>query len=211
MIVLRAKNIDFEVTHFTHDTRPDWFWEISPHGKVPVLWVDDEVLFESNAIAEYLDETVEPRLHPADPIKRARNRAWTDYVPDFAAALNAVNYAKTKEAQDEAIEKAKKPLDRVEEALAKDRGNDGPYFNGKDLCIVDAAYAPFLMRFNMVEAICKTGLMKDYPKIQAWTEALLTNDCVKSSVVPEFDEVYEENLVRRETYAATLLDKAAAE
>ena len=33
-----------------------------------VLLVDDEPLFESNAIAEYLDETVEPKLHPADPM-----------------------------------------------------------------------------------------------------------------------------------------------
>jgi Glutathione S-transferase, N-terminal domain len=46
------------------DNRPDWFLAISPHKKVPVLRVDDRVsLFESNAIAEYLDETVPPRLH----------------------------------------------------------------------------------------------------------------------------------------------------
>jgi glutathione S-transferase len=32
-------------------------------------------LFESNAIAEYLDETASPRLHPEDPLARARNRA----------------------------------------------------------------------------------------------------------------------------------------
>ena len=76
MIVLRAKGVEFEVTHITADAKPEWFLEISPHGKVPVLWVDDEVLFESCAITEFLDETVKPRLHPMDPIKRARNRAW---------------------------------------------------------------------------------------------------------------------------------------
>jgi len=43
---------------------------------VPVLKDDDAVLFESNAIAEFLDEMIEPRLHPLDPVKRARNRAW---------------------------------------------------------------------------------------------------------------------------------------
>ena len=78
MIVLRAKEVDFEVTYIDLRNKPDWFLEISPHGKVPVLDVDDQPLFESNAIAEYLDETVEPRLHPEDAVKRARNRAWSE-------------------------------------------------------------------------------------------------------------------------------------
>ncbi len=81
MILLRAKDIEFDVTYINLQDKPDWFLELSPHGKVPVLKVGDEVLFESNAIAEYLDEVVPPRLHPEDPLARAKNRAWTDYVP----------------------------------------------------------------------------------------------------------------------------------
>ena len=84
MILLRAKDVEFDVTYINLREKPDWFLEISPHGKVPVLKVGDEVLFESNAIAEYLDEVFEPRLHPADPVKRAKNRAWTDFLPTFA-------------------------------------------------------------------------------------------------------------------------------
>src|ERR1700735_4200672 len=58
-IVLREKNIPFEFRHIEHDNRPDWFLAISPHKKVPVLRVDETVtLFESNAICEYLDETI---------------------------------------------------------------------------------------------------------------------------------------------------------
>ena len=84
-IVLREKKVEFEFRHIEPDNRPDWFLAISPHKKVPVLRIDDKVsLFESNAIAEYLDETIAPRLHPEDPIERAINRAWTDYVPTFA-------------------------------------------------------------------------------------------------------------------------------
>src|SRR5262249_27388291 len=66
-IVLRERGVDFEFRHIEPDNRPDWFLAISPHKKVPVLRLDDTVsLFESNAIAEYLDETIAPRLHPAD-------------------------------------------------------------------------------------------------------------------------------------------------
>src|SRR3984893_12511084 len=95
-IVLREKNTEFELRHIKADNRPDWFLAISPHKKVPVLSIDDKVsLFESNAIKEYLDETIAPRLHPEDPIERAINRAWTDYVPTFASIVTATAYADT--------------------------------------------------------------------------------------------------------------------
>jgi glutathione S-transferase len=93
-IVLREKNIAFEFRHIDPDNRPDWFLSISPHKKVPVLRIDEKVsLFESNAIAEYLDETTPPRLHPDDPVLRAISRAWTDYVPTFANLVTAGAYA----------------------------------------------------------------------------------------------------------------------
>src|SRR5438477_13175279 len=105
-IVLREKGVEFEFRHIDRDNRPDWFLAISPHKKVPVLSVDNKVsLFESNAIHEYLDDTIAPRLHPADPVARAMNRAWTDYVPSFASAVTATAYAENETAYSKAAEK----------------------------------------------------------------------------------------------------------
>ena len=123
---MRAKDVEFEVTFINLREKPDWFLEISPHGKVPVLKVDDDILFESNAIAEFLDETVAPRLHPEDPVARARNRAWTDFVPTFAGALTGIYYTKTREAMENGLEKAPKALGRLEEALLQQNENGGP-------------------------------------------------------------------------------------
>ncbi len=210
---MRAKDVEFEVTYINLREKPDWFLEISPHGKVPVLKVDDEILFESNAIAEYLDEMVEPRLHPADPIKRARNRAWTDFVPDFSSALSKVIYAKSKEAMEQGLTTAPKVLVRLEEALAKERGNDGPYFNGDKLCLVDAAYAPFLRRLAIAEGVLHTGLLGGFPLVEAWSAALIANDNVLNSLAPNFAEEFEVNLKRRETYLWSQIEasRAAAE
>ena len=73
--VLRAKQVPYDITYIDRDNRPAWFLAVSPHSKVPVLQIDGkEALFESNAIAEYLEETAAPRLHPEDPVARARNR-----------------------------------------------------------------------------------------------------------------------------------------
>src|SRR5246500_4041136 len=119
-IGLREKRIEFEFRHIDPDNRPDWFLAISPHRKVPVLRVDDRVsLFESNAIAEYLDETIPPRLHPEDAVERAVNRAWTDYVPTFAEVVTATAYADTEADYNKAAEKIPVPFERLERALEK--------------------------------------------------------------------------------------------
>src|SRR6476469_6635946 len=145
-IVLREKGVEFEFRHIDRDNRPDWFLAISPHKKVPVLRVDDSVsLFESNAIAEYLDETIAPRLAPEDPVQRAINRAWTDYIPTFSELVTGVGYADTEADFAERLKKMPQAFERLEGALAKQSPN-GPLFNGERYSLVDAGYAPFLQR-----------------------------------------------------------------
>jgi glutathione S-transferase len=212
VITMRAKGVEFDVTYINLQDKPDWFLEISPHGKVPVLKVDDVALFESNAIAEYLDETFEPRLHPADPLKRAKNRAWTDFLPTFGwgPGLNNVTYCTSKEALPEALDTARQRISRLEEAIAKERGNDGPYFNGNSLCLVDAAYGPFLQRFAISEKVLQTGLLNDFPLVSVWSDALLANETVAGAVPSNFSEEFDKNLERRGTYAWELMTAASA-
>jgi glutathione S-transferase len=207
---MRAKEVEFDVTYVNLQDKPDWFLALSPHGKVPVLKVDDEILFESNAIAEYLDEVVAPRLHPEEPLHRARNRAWTDFTPDFSKALTGnIGYAQSAEAVAEGVEKAKTPLGRVEAALAA-RGNDGPYFNGPDLSLVDCAYAPFLQRFTFVESYLKTGLLDGFPHIAGWRDALLADKRVTGAVPDNFVPEYRKGLRRRGAHVATLFEAESA-
>ena len=209
MIALRAKDVDFEVTYINLRDKPDWFLEISPHGKVPVLQVDGEPLFESNAIAEYLDDEVAPRLHPEDPIKRARNRAWTDFVPTFAGGLSGIYYTKTEEGSEKREKVARQRLAKLEEALANERGNDGPFFNGPQISLVDAACAPFLQRFLIVDQWLATGLLDDYPLVSAWAQALIDSDVVQGSVPDNFYEEFVGNLKRSGFLVAELLETSA--
>ena len=203
---MRAKDVEFEVTFINLLEKPDWFLKISPHGKVPVLKIGEDILFESNAIAEFLDETVSPRLHPEDPIERARNRAWTDFVSSFARALNGVYYTKTREEMEDGLAKAPKTIERLEEALTRQRDlNAGPYFNGPNLSLVDCAYAPFLQRFLIADGYLRTGLLDNFPKVKKWADALLSNETVIGAVAPEFLKEFEESLRRRKFYVASLL------
>src|SRR5689334_11979456 len=144
-IVLREKKIDFEFRHIEADDRPDWFKAISPHNKVPVLRLDDQVsLFESGAIAAFLGDTTAARLHPEDPGERAVNRAWIEYLPTFVDMTAGHAYADTEAEFDKAAALAPAALEKLERAL--ERQGSGPFFNGARYALVDAAYAPFLQR-----------------------------------------------------------------
>ncbi|HHT00269.1 MAG TPA: glutathione S-transferase family protein, partial [Thiomicrospira sp.] len=44
VIVLKKKNIDFDITYIDLNNPPEWFKELSPLGQVPVLKVGNDVL-----------------------------------------------------------------------------------------------------------------------------------------------------------------------
>jgi glutathione S-transferase len=204
-IVLREKNIHFEFRHIDRDNRPDWFLAISPHKKVPVLRIDDRVsLFESNAIAEYLDETIPPRLHPENPVERAVDRAWTDYVPTFADAVTATAYADTEAEYHRAAERIPVPFERLEQALQKQGG--GPFFNGARYSLVDAAYAPFLQRYFFLDRVKRLGQIEKFPRLKAWSEALIARDSTHSFPPAEFEAMYRDNLKRRNKWVSQFVE-----
>jgi glutathione S-transferase len=208
-IVLRAKEIPYDITYIDRNDRPEWFLKVSPHSKVPVLQIDGkEALFESNAIAEYLDETTSPRLHPEDPLARARNRAWTDYVPTFAEAVSATAYSDSEEEFTRNAAEIAKPFSKLDDALAK-RGNAGPYFNGTKFSLVDAAYAPFLQRYTFLDRLKPVGVIGKFPHLAAWRDTLLANAAVKASTVPNFEAVWQDNLVVRKRWLGTFVPKSA--
>ena len=83
-IALNLKGLS--VQHLPHhlrkgEQRDPAYLAINPQGLVPALETDGEILTQSLAIAEWLDEThPEPPLLPDDPLRRARVRAFAQAV-----------------------------------------------------------------------------------------------------------------------------------
>jgi glutathione S-transferase len=211
-IVLREKKIDFEFQHIEADNRPDWFRAISPHNKVPVLRIDDRVsLFESGAIAEYLDDTHAPRLHPADPVQRAINRAWIEYMPTFVDITSSHAYADSEADFNKAAAAVPAAFEKLEKALGQQGAN--PFFNGKAYSLVDAAYAPFLQRHLFLERIKKIGQIDRFPRVKAWAVALSERPSTHSFPPAEFEAMYRETVKKRGKWISQFAGpaKAAAE
>jgi len=193
VIVLKEKGIDFDLTYIDVYNPPEWFKAISPFGKVPLLKVDDAVLFESAVIMEYLDEAFAPKLHPDNLIDKAQQRGWMEFSSDLLANTYQLLVAKTEETFIEHYTSMQGKLERLEAVVSAT-----PYFSGTDFRLIDAAFAPFFMRINFVSH-CQPlqNLYANTPKVAAWRDELLARESVQASVVSDLGDLYRNNFVRK--------------
>lgn len=198
-IVLREKSIDFDFLHIEPDNRPDWFRAISPHNKVPVLRIDGEIsLFESDAIIEYLDDVALPRLHPEDPVARAINRAWIDYMPSFMDQISAHAYAQTEADFTKAAGNIPVAFEKLDRAM--ERRGQGPFFNGSSYSLVDASYAPALQRHLFLERIRPVGHIDRFLRVKSWAEAIVARPTTHSFPPHEYEAMYRDMVRRRQSW-----------
>ncbi len=201
VITLNHKGIDYDMVFVDSDDPPAWFREISPLGKVPALRVDGEtVIFESAVINEYLDEITPGQLHPADPLQRALNRSWIEFGGNCCGLTFQLLVAPDAESYDAIIAELHDNLARVEEAFG-----DGPFFNGPDFALIDAAYAPIFIRLDAVRELTGLELTGDLPKVDAWGKHLLSLPTVQAARVPELPDLLRKLMRDRNSHAATLL------
>ncbi|MEK8090012.1 glutathione S-transferase family protein [Thermithiobacillus plumbiphilus] len=191
MVTLLHKGVDFRVTYIDLDNKPEWFLEISPTGKVPVLRVESTVLFESAVINEYIDEVTEPRLHPADPLTRASHRAWIEYGSSLLVDQFNLMLARDSEGLNAMAERFFKRLQMLESQLV------GPFFQGPDFSLVDAAFAPLFQRLEIMQRLHPSLGWTDLPRLQAWSQALLALSAVQQSVPQDFDAQFAAYLRRK--------------
>ncbi|MBX3503117.1 MAG: glutathione S-transferase family protein [Alphaproteobacteria bacterium] len=203
-IALMEKDVPFERRDIDLADKPDWFRAISPLGRTPVLLVDGKPLFESAIIADYLDETRPPRLHPEDAFERARHRGWVEVASailnDIAGFYGAPDAA-TLGARREAM--AAK-FARVEEALG-----EGPYFAGAAFSLVDAAFGPVFRYFDVFDTIADFAVFAATPKVRAWRQALAARPSVRAAVAADYPKRLRRFLLARRSELSRRMALAA--
>lgn len=186
-ILIQHKDIPCAVTYLDPKAPPAWLEALSPLGKVPLLKVDDEVLFESQVINEFLDATHPPSLLPADPLAQAMQRALVAVSDDLFGALWQWMTAKDAQAASQARGRLLHLLAVLETRLHP----RGPYFAGAELGLVDCALAPFFMRLDLLEAHGAEPLEgSGLARLAALRQALAETPAVRASVVPEFGPMF---------------------
>jgi glutathione S-transferase len=183
-IVLREKGVPFSRRWVDLSAKPEWFTAISPLGKTPVLLADDEAIFESAVICEYLDEVFAPRLHPADPLRRARHRAWMEFGSDVLNRIWTFYTAPDAAALEAARDALVSRLRQAEVALDP----EGPFFAGASFGLVDAVFAPVFRYFEAFESIGEPDFFHGLPRVRTWRAALAARPSVQEAVVPDHSE-----------------------
>ena len=198
VITLLEKRVPHEVEYIDLAAKPDWFLALSPFGKVPLLLVDAKTaLFESAVINEYIDETTPgPRLHPEDPLRRARDRMWIEFGSSLLADQYRMQIAPDEATARRELAALHDKLGRLEAELAA-RANDGPFWSGPSLSLVDTAIAPLLQRAKWIaDVVPDFDPVEGYPHLRAWQAALLAHDSVRRSTVDDIVPLYHEFLRR---------------
>jgi len=196
VITLKHKNIDFEITYIDLADPPGWFLELSPLGKVPVLKVDDEVLFESAVINEYLDEITGGDLQPRDPLARAKNRAWIEFASNMLGNLYMMKMSTDEERYNKYRDVLISQLERVEKRLG-----DGPWFNGEEFSLADTAFAPLFRQNSVANNQLSVIDPVTMPRVNAWAQRLLALPEVRDSVVDEFEDLYIAAMQKNDSYS----------
>lgn len=198
VITLRYKQVPYRIRYVDLADPPSWFQSLSPAGKVPLLVVDDQhVLFESAIINEFIDEVTPGRLHPEDPLQRARHRGWIEFGSQCLWATREMTTVESEAAFREVVNSLQAQLAQLEAVL-----NDGPFFNDAAFSLVDAAYAPLFMRLALLGCYATVFDAERLPKVARWSAALLALPAVKGSVVEDFAALLEALIRRRQGYLA---------
>ena len=171
-LTLAEKAIDHELHTIDLLDIPDWYYDISPTGKVPLLKRGDDVIWESTVINEFLEDAYpDIPLLPKDPVARAHARIWiefcnTAFQPNYCGLVFELD-----ESKHETIRTVlQDSLKTMDEGLAKTA--PGPYWLGEQLSLVDLTYYPFFEHAPVLSHYRGFDIPAEYTHIHRWLAAM---------------------------------------
>jgi len=200
-ILLNEKNIPCERIHVNIRNKPDWFLKLSPLGKVPLLKVDNMLIFESSVINDFLDEISAPGLYPSEPVKRAYNRSWIEWGSTLIFDAYNMTLAKNSLSFEQQRVTVDNKLAMLELEIAP-----SPFFNGSNFSMIDIAYAPLFRRFARLSQQFDVHLLEKYPKLQQWSVNILIRESVAKGFHENFDEEFYFLLTLKDSYLISRIE-----
>ncbi|MER8529239.1 glutathione S-transferase family protein [Mesorhizobium sp. M0814] len=172
-LVLEEKGVGYElvpVDVFAADGIPGWYFEHQPFGRIPAFEHDGFRLYETGAIARYVDEAFGgPALQPVEARPRARLNQITGLLDAYAYRTMVWDVAVErleKTPPDEAlIANGLRQARTAFQALSSLKA-EGPWLLGPDLTLADLHAAPIIGYF--VKVAEGQALLAEFAEIRDW-------------------------------------------
>lgn len=181
-LVLLEKGIEFKLIEIDLQNKPVGFTEISPYGKVPALKFGSERVWESAIINEYLNEVFpDPPLLPSTPIGKAQARIWIDFantrlIPTYTDLLRSPDATRRQEAGEE----LQQHLCFIEQEGLQKLSDQGPYWFGETISLVDLTLYPWFERWPVVEHYRNLQFPAECSRLKQWWQTVSQRTSVKS-------------------------------
>lgn len=183
LYVFEEAGVEYEfkyVNLYKGEHKGEDFQKLTLVGKVPVLQIGDDSIFESGAICRYVANQAPSSLYPQDALQRAKVDQWMDFfsihlgkwlstlffenVIREKAGMGQPDTAKCDEAHNFCLEQM---------ALIDAHLTDNKYFTGDTLTIAD------LFAFAYIEQVRTFDFSLDaFTHVKAWFENLDTRESV---------------------------------
>jgi glutathione S-transferase len=170
-------SLDFQIVDaFKGELRKPEFLQLNPSGRVPVLVDDDFVLWESNAIAQYLASQINDSLYPNDIKIRADIMRWQSWqMNHWRPGCQPLQYERLVKPM---LQMGKPDTVVIEQALAifhreasllEQHLSNHNYLVNNDLTIADFSVASYLVYAQPAQIP-----VEKYPKIQDWLNSIIS-------------------------------------
>jgi glutathione S-transferase len=182
-LTLLEKGVPFKLIEIDLQNKPANFSNISPYGKVPVLKHGDRRIWESAIINEYLEEAFPERpLLPKDPFQRAQARIWMNFADTrlFAASGKLLYGSPEPQQQAEAAKELVQHLQFIEQEGLQKRSEEGPYWFGAEMSLVDLTYYPLFEQWAVLEHFRGCQFPTGLDHLQHWWNTMATRESVRA-------------------------------
>lgn len=175
-LMLAWKGLQSERMEIDLAAMPDWYRQLSPNQKVPLLDHDGQLIWESAIINEYLDDAFEDDHLLRSPLQRARARLVIERV---GSQLIPAFYRLLREPAPESFE----AIQQAVEALPADMDASGPFWLGPRASLADLAVYPWIERWGVLEHY--RNLEVNWPgRVLEWRQAMSEHPAVLAEARP---------------------------
>ena len=201
--LLEAKKQTYDIEFISLKQKPEWFLKLSPNGQVPLLITDNnEAIFESDAIAEYLEEVTPNALFPANPVAKAQERAWSYMAAKNYLVQCSAQRSSSKEVLQERASKLNMAFAKLENKLTATTFFNGASFDSgaEGLGMVDIAWLPLLHRAAIIERYSGYDFISGFGKVKVLQENILATGLPQKSVALDFEQKFIAFYLAENTY-----------